>query len=1069
MTDRNNTRAVRLHKADQAAKANFEKEDISSAIGTCPARQTEVFVVPTRYALAELPAEHDCVQAPCTTKSHAIALRRLRPGYLYLWHQSGPLKRYAVAVDGKLLEQELDAAHTEVTAGTLAGFALNKTHDAWLLYTEIPLPPAAHKRLADNTGERKLRMRQISLTQVALHLKAKHCPPLDNAEQVLAELMPKVRDWGLAHNYAVNGEQHRKHVKALGQRATDNPTSENTEAYAHSATWLGEAEQAAARNPEVAESAPGEWSAQPWDIPATDSWIRQAKSQTGALWGVFAAVDDSLGVLRDLNHEQELTESRHETWLGKNAHRTAIAGFIRSLTQESSEEVAGMLSYRYREHDIQLTPEQGESILKCQRRLDELFKEEQRINQERGRRYSHAQADTELAKVHADVTTATAPVRAFIPSELHTQAEYVVREYRKEKVTNRTNSRGSAQISKRIALWKMDDWLDNQAPQHYASVESRHSLLYADRESFLPLHAGETWFADHHIPEHQEWLNELALACLSALCVREQGAIQAYNLLSNPVATDAFSMLLQGWSPILTELVNDISRAGELENALAADNLAKTRSILNSLIDPAEVAALSRLAENLQGAWAQTVTRIGAGVIKLAGGDLKPLMGMLLILRLSDAAQFSKTVAQGSTVWKVSGQLADGLKTFTDQVAAGIKQGTLKQVRHWDGAKRAGGVLSLAVLALNIVNAQGHGSSSAALDAEGERRQAERLSAYLYTGAALSSVMQGFVLNGLKKDELVRGRIAAPTLTLFGGIVGVLSATAAAQELVSLQKQINQAQASIDPYLDMRRSAVKGQMAFYGAQGVLGFTLTGMRMAGMLTTAEAIQYFRVGMAPLNWLLLAAGAVYLYAWWHQETELQSFLSQCCWSAETNRRRWDDSPQGQLDELLALLQLLYRPQVKTASVTVPITDGRLGRGPNAPIYEKAINRLTLALPAAEPSASKVGVRIYGDRDLGREWARTLSAAWIPADDGQGLLLTGNFTRPVTRLQVQVGYHSPLSMLSGAQGESAVIGGPRGIRFAISGTGQVTQLYADDPTPHLEACEFITLTPKQLTPKE
>ena len=36
-------------------------------------------------------------------------------------------------------------------------------------------------------GERKLRMRQINLTQVALCLEAKHCPPLDSAEQVLAE------------------------------------------------------------------------------------------------------------------------------------------------------------------------------------------------------------------------------------------------------------------------------------------------------------------------------------------------------------------------------------------------------------------------------------------------------------------------------------------------------------------------------------------------------------------------------------------------------------------------------------------------------------------------------------------------------------------------------------------------------------------------------------------------------------------------------------------------------------------------------------------------------------------
>ena len=93
----------------------------------------------------------------------------------------------------------------------------------------------------------------------------------------------------------------------------------------------------------------------------------------------------------------------------------------------------------------------------------------------------------------------------------------------------------------------------------------------------------------------------------------------------------------------------------------------------------------------------------------------------------------------------------------------------------------------------------------------------------------------------------------------------------------------------------------------------------------------------------------------------------------------------------------------------------------------------------------------------------------ATRIPADDAQGLLLTGNIRRPASRLEVQVCYHSPLSMLSGAQGESAVIGGPRGIRFAIAADGLVTPLYADDPTPRLEGCEFVTLTPEQLTPKE
>jgi hypothetical protein len=65
--------------------------------------------------------------------------------------------------------------------------------------------------------------------------------------------------------------------------------------------------------------------------------------------------------------------------------------------------------------------------------------------------------------------------------------------------------------------------------------------------------------------------------------------------------------------------------------------------------------------------------------------------------------------------------------------------------------------------------------------------------------------------------------------------------------------------------------------------------------------------------------------------------------------------------------------------------------------------------------------------------------------------------------------VGYHSPLPLLSGSQGDDAIIGGPRGIRFAIASDGLVTPLYAYDPAPRLEACEFVTLTPEQLTPKD
>ena len=153
-----------------------------------------------------------------------MALRRLRPGYLYLWHDQGPLRRFAVAADGQLLEQGLDDAASDVASGRIAGIALNKQHDALLLYTEIPLTAAVRQRLAGEPDERRARMRRISLTQVARTLEADHCPALDSAEQVMAELMPEIRERALSHDYAQNGGAYREGVNTLGKQMMDEPT-----------------------------------------------------------------------------------------------------------------------------------------------------------------------------------------------------------------------------------------------------------------------------------------------------------------------------------------------------------------------------------------------------------------------------------------------------------------------------------------------------------------------------------------------------------------------------------------------------------------------------------------------------------------------------------------------------------------------------------------------------------------------------------------------------------------------------------------------------------------------------
>jgi hypothetical protein len=145
------------------------------------------------------------------------------------------------------------------------------------------------------------------------------------------------------------------------------------------------------------------------------------------LFPVFACLDDDLGVLRDINHEQELVEARHEQWVGDNNLRLSIGGFVRSLVCEDGAELAGTLNYRYKGRDIRLTPDQGKVMLDAQHRLDDELKGESQARQYGGQP-SQAQASARDARI----ATIVAPMRAFIPSDLYNEAEFVVCEYRAE-------------------------------------------------------------------------------------------------------------------------------------------------------------------------------------------------------------------------------------------------------------------------------------------------------------------------------------------------------------------------------------------------------------------------------------------------------------------------------------------------------------------------------------------------------------------------------------------------------------------------------------------------------------
>lgn len=1084
MTTRTLEKIRNLAAADQAAKSQFGSEELSSPVATCPARQPDIFVVPCRYAMAEQGAEHADFAPPCPTQSHPMALRRLRAGYVYLWQADGPLQRYAVAADGLLLEQPLTQPHAALTTGALAGIALKKNADAWMLYSEMPLGQAACDRLK-RSDERRQRMRQIGLPQIAKTLSAKHCPPLAKAPALIAELMPNVRDRTLAHDFQENGAKYRAGTEALGEAMFATPTADNVKAYVASLEWLQKLEGVAGKQPpgQPVEE-PGSWSASPWALRPAQAWLDAALQQAGPLYGVFAALDDDLGVLRDINHEQNKAEADHEEWVADNSLRQTVGSFVRSLLSEHGGEVANLLTYRYREHTLQLTPEQGDTLLDCQKQLSSLLAEETNINQQRGRQYGHTQANAMLARVHSQREAALSKVRTLIPSVLHREVLQVVHEYHQEKVSAHQGGQGATKVGDYIDLKRMNHWLDHEAPHHFEQVEARHKLLYTDRKTYLHRSERGTWFVDQSSEAHLQWLESLTVACLSAQCSRSEGAKQFSDYVSSD-DPGLLRLVFQAWSPSLEAAVNNTSRLNELITALSLENLADTRAAIARVLDPDTLRTIERLAGNLEGAWTATLTRLGASLIQTRKGTALPI-GLFIVLRLGEDTRLLRGLENGVAVWRLVGQKADALAQWTRTTAQAIALGRVGAIVNAPVVKASGGLLPLAALVVNALNAGSYAGQADLIEGSDAQRQAESVSAYLYAGAALGAVVQNWMILGKGINEMSARlpfghSVTAPMLTLFGGIVGWLSARAALSELKSLQIQIDSAQSSIDPWLKIKQLAVTGQVSVFGTQALLGLGLTGLRLSNKIPTTTAIRLFRLGMGPMNLLLLALGALYLIAWLRQASPMQNYLRKCCWSHGRAGDNKPITPQTQLDELNELMLLLYQPRLSVETRYLHI-HGSL----DDTIVQSGINRLIIDLPGAAPTAAQIDLAMSGNptpssvsfgtsprgtpTDLGATWLKTSQCSWIPVDAGQGLRLSGQFQVPLTRLSIRLCYLSPVALLAN---DGAVIGGERGLVYTLSPDDEIITLRSGEDIPELNGASIYRLGPNQnssyLTPKD
>ncbi|WP_368491734.1 toxin VasX [Pseudomonas sp. Hg5Tf] len=1058
----------RLARADRAARA-MPHEDINCAITPCPAGQPELFVVPVRYALAEEQAPHPCCAPGVASHSHPMAARRLRAGYLYLWQDQGPLQRYAIAPDGLLSEQALEDDDTLVLNGTLAGLALKKIHNAWMLYCEYPLPPEHCQALSDSSAQRSAHMRHVALRTVANELQAPHCPALADAEQVMAELIPSTYARSMKADQKRGGDD----TDALGAAAMKSPTTHNINAYTTAMHRARERERVIGQHPDASDEAPGEWSAERWEGQRTQDWLETAKAQANGLFPVFACLDDDLGVLRDINHEQEWLEARHQQWIADNTLRLSIGGFVRSLVSEDGAELAGTLNYRYKGRDISLTPEQGKVMLDTQHQLDEALRAETQA-----RRYGGQPSRVEASTRDARIARIVAPVRAFIPADLYPEAEHLVREYRAEKQANRDNDFLSAKVSEYIDLEAMNTWLETTAPSHFQQIEQRHQALFSDRGVFLKRSANGTWFVDYHDLNTRLWLTELATGCLSAQCIRAQGAEQ-YADYVRAADGGALTHLFRAWTPSLDAAMNSSTRLGELLAALAAENITATHQALAPLTLPI-INDLAAMARDANGPWSVLVNRLAAALLLLKEQKTfsTAWLGIFVAARLGSEARLQFVTEGGRQIWTLLGQKAEGLTRWARATGEAIGAGRVAGITNSTFVTHSGGVVPLAALLLNSFNASNYLSQAETVGGMDDRRANDTISATLYTAAALTAVIDYQVRLGLKRDRFYFFGSPAPTLTLFGGVIGGFSMGAAYQEFRSLQKQMESAQTHIDPWLEMRQAVVGGQMAAYGGQALLGATYTMRTLAGLMEVETAIMRYTLYMGPLNWIIAALGVLYLITWFFQQTPLQNFLSACCWSKARAGNLEPIAAKAQQSELNHLYGILYTPRVSMESRS----EVGSANGPSGLTSISSIDSLTIDLPGAEPNSVYLGLSLIGDpvdtqrhryliknslsknrqpprpwRNMVPHWLPSSSCCWIPAKEGQGLRLSGPFntepgvlsTQPST-VSLRLWYRTPLIAMLGAD---TFIGGERGLAFTLNDSGGVVAL-RDDPTPELDS---------------
>lgn len=280
----------------------------------------------------------------------------------------------------------------------------------------------------------------------------------------------------------------------------------------------------------------------------------------------------------------------------------------------------------------------------------------------------------------------------------------------------------------------------------------------------------------------------MATGCLTAQCLRAQGAEQ-YADYVRAADGGALKQLFNAWTPSIDAAVNSTSRLGELMAALASDNISATHQV-SAPLSAAVLEDIAAMAREASSQWSVLVNRLAAALLLLKGDGAfsRSWMGVFVAARLGSGVRLQFVTEAGRQVWKLLGQQAEALGDWARATGKAIGAGRVERIVKSSLVINSGGVVPLAALLLNVLNAHNYLRQAGVLEGMDSRRVNDTVSATLYAAAALVAVVDNQVRKGLGvKTMSVRlpdGRVgSAPTLTLFGGVIGGLSFAAAVRHL----------------------------------------------------------------------------------------------------------------------------------------------------------------------------------------------------------------------------------------------------------------------------------------------